>query len=106
MSGNFVVAGDGKRQRVEVLVGDIVSGITTYLTGAKARREERERWQRDWDCRQRLAALASAREERESRPCEFLKRFVAVSTEADELNRSWRGYASVCRNALPASWRA
>jgi hypothetical protein len=60
-------------------------GIVTYLAGAKARHEERERWQRDWDRRQRLAALARAREERESRRCEFLKRFVALSTEADEL---------------------
>lgn len=77
--------GDGKRQKVEGLVDDIVSGMVTYLAGAKARREERERWQRDWDRRQRLAALARAREERESRRREFLKRFVALSTEADEL---------------------
>jgi hypothetical protein len=77
--------GDGKRQKVEGLVDDIVSGIITYLAGVKARREERERWQREWDRQQRLAALARAREERESRRCEFLKRFVALSSEADEL---------------------
>jgi hypothetical protein len=76
---------DGKRQKVEGLVDDIVSGIITYLAGVKARREERERWQREWDRQQRLAALARAREERESRRREFLKRFVALSTEADEL---------------------
>jgi hypothetical protein len=77
--------GDGKRQKVESLVDDIVGGMVTYLAGAKARREERERWQRDWDRLQRLAALARAREERESRRWEFLKRFVALSTEAYEL---------------------
>jgi hypothetical protein len=87
--------GDGKRQKVECLVDEIVSGMVTYLAGAKARREERERWQRDWDRRQRLAALARAREERESRRREFLKRFVALSTEVDEL-KSFLGRLSEC----------
>jgi hypothetical protein len=90
--------GDGKRQKVEGLVDDIVSGMVTYLAGAKARREERERWQRDWDRRQRLAALARAREERESRRCEFLKRFVALSTEADEL----KSFLGRLRERMPA----
>jgi hypothetical protein len=90
--------GDGKRQKVEGLVDDIVSGMVTYLAGAKARREERERWQRDWDRRQRLAALARAREERESRRCELLKRFVALSTEADEL----KSFLARLRERMPA----
>ena len=90
--------GDGKRQKVEGLVGDIVSGMVTYLAGAKARREERERWQRDCDRRQRLAALARAREERESRRREFLKRFVALSTEADEL----KSFLVRLRERMPA----
>jgi hypothetical protein len=90
--------GDGKRQKVEGLIDDIVSGMVTYLAGAKARREERERWQRDLDRRQRLAALARAREERESRRCEFLKRFVALSTEADEL----KSFLARLRGRMPA----
>lgn len=77
--------GDGKRQKLEGLVDDIVGGIATYLAGAKARREERERWHRDWERRQRLAQLARAREERETRRLEFLGRFVAISTEVDKL---------------------
>lgn len=90
--------GDGKRQKVEGLVDDIVSGMVTYLAGAKARREERGRWERDWDQRQRLAALARAREERESRRREFLKRFVALSTEADEL----KSFLVRLRERMPA----
>jgi hypothetical protein len=90
--------GDGKRQKVEGLVDDIVGGMVTYLAGANARREERERWQRDWDRRQRLAALARAREERESRRREFLKRFVALSTEADEL----KSFLARLRERMPA----
>ena len=90
--------GDGKRQKVEGLVDDIVGGMVTYLAGAKARREERERWQRDWDRRQRLAALARAREERESRRREFLKRFIALSTEADEL----KSFLGRLRERMPA----
>jgi hypothetical protein len=76
---------DGRRQRVEDLVDDIVSGFVTYLSGVKARREERERWQREWRRQEQLRALARARQERETRRREFLQRFVAISTEADEL---------------------
>lgn len=73
---------DGRRQRVEAL---IVSGIVTYLAGVKARREEHERWQRESRRREQLRALARARDEREARRREFLQRFVAISTEADQL---------------------
>ena len=77
---------------------DIVGGIATYLAGVKAGREERERWHRDWDRRQRLAELARAREERETRRREFLKRFVAISTEADEL----KSFLARLRDRMPA----
>lgn len=90
--------GDGKRQRIESLVEDIVGGIATYLAGVKARREERERWRRDWEQRQRQAELARAREERETRRREFLKRFVAISTEADEL----KSFLARLRDRMPA----
>lgn len=76
---------DGRRQRVEGLVDDIVGGIITYLAGVKARREEHERWQREWQREAQLRALARAREKREEQRNEFLRRFVAISTEADEL---------------------
>jgi hypothetical protein len=76
---------DGKRQKLESLVDDIASGILAYLAGVKASREEHERRQREWERRQRLAALARAREEREVKRSDFLKRLVAISREADEL---------------------
>ncbi|MEY9344172.1 hypothetical protein ABIF16_000020 [Bradyrhizobium elkanii] len=76
---------DGKRQTIENLLDVIVGGIVTYLAGVKAQREKRERWQRSWERRQQLAELARAREARETRRREFLKRFVAISTEVDEL---------------------
>jgi hypothetical protein len=44
------------------------------------------------------SALARAREERESRRCEFLKRFVALSTEADEL----KSFLARLRERMPA----
>jgi hypothetical protein len=76
---------DGKRQRLESLVDEIIGGIVTYLAGVEAEREERERRQREWRRREHPAALARARNERDARRQEFLQRFVALSTEADEL---------------------
>lgn len=89
---------DGKRQRLESLVDDIVGGIKTYLAGIKAAREERERWQRDWERQRRLADLARAREARETQRREFLKRFVAISTEADEL----KSFLARLQDGIPA----
>ena len=89
---------DGKRQKIERLVDDIVVGITTYLTGVKAKREQRERWHRERERRQRLAALARAREEREAQRHEYLKRLAAISTEADEL----KSLLARLRDRLPA----
>lgn len=76
---------DGRRQRVEHVADDIVGGIITYLAGMKARREERERWQREWKRQEELRRLARAREEREERRRKFVDRFITISTEADEL---------------------
>lgn len=47
---------------------------------------------------QRLAALARAREELESRRREFRKRFVVLSTEADEL----KSFLARLRERMPA----
>ncbi|MVT55300.1 hypothetical protein GPL17_33245 [Bradyrhizobium yuanmingense] len=76
---------DGKRQRLESLTDDIAGGIVAYLAGIKARREERERWHRNWERQRHLDALARAREERETKRAEFLNRLAVISTEADQL---------------------
>jgi len=90
---------DGKHQKLENLTNEIVGGILTYLSGVKARREENERWKREWQRRQHLEALARAREERETRRREFVKRFVALSTEADEL----RSFLARLHERMPSS---
>jgi hypothetical protein len=77
--------GDGKHRKIETAIDDIVGGIIAYLAGVKANREERERRQRKWDREREQARLARAREEREKQRREFLRHFVSISTEADEL---------------------
>ncbi|MCK1658482.1 hypothetical protein [Bradyrhizobium sp. 151] len=76
---------DGKRQRLEELTDDIAGGIVAYLTGIKARREERERWHRNWERQRHLDELARAREERETKRAEFLNRLAMISAEAGQL---------------------
>jgi len=76
---------DGKHQRIEDLADEIADGIAAYLVGVKLKREEHERWNKEWKRRQHLQALARAREERETHRREFLEHLVGISTEADEL---------------------
>ncbi len=77
---------DGRRQRLENLVDDIVGGIVMYLAGVKAKREEHERWQREWRRQEHLRTLARARDDREKNRRDFLQRFVTISKEVDELH--------------------
>lgn len=90
---------DGKHQKLENLTDEIIGGIVTYLSGVKARREENERWKREWQRRQHLEALARARKERETWRHEFLKRFVALSSEVDEL----RSFLARLHERMPTS---
>lgn len=90
---------DGKRQRLESLVDVIAGGVVTYLAEVKAKREEHERWQRDWRRKEELAALARARKERETRRREFVQRYVDFSTEADEL----RSFLARLHERMPAN---
>jgi septal ring factor EnvC (AmiA/AmiB activator) len=76
-----------------------VGGIVTYLAGVKVKREERDRWKRGWQHQQELKALERAREEREARRREFLKRLIALSSEADEL----RAFLSRLQTSVSAS---
>lgn len=76
---------DGKRQRIETLIDDIVSGIITYIAGVKAKHAENERRQLERRRHEHLRALARARDERESQRRKFLQRIIEISAEADEL---------------------
>lgn len=90
---------DGRLQRIERLVEDVASGIITHLAGVKAKREEHERWQREWQHKENLRALTRAREQREERRRKFLEHFVEISTEADEL----RSFLTRLRERMPKS---
>ncbi len=67
------------------MADDIAGGLVGYLVGIKARREEHERREREWQRQQELRAIARARREREARRSEFLQRFIKISKEAEEL---------------------
>lgn len=76
---------DGKTRRLENITGAIADGIVTYLTAVRARREELERFEREWRLSERLRSLAQAREEREKRRCDFVSRYTAILAEITEL---------------------
>jgi len=76
---------DGKTRRLENITGDIADGIVAYLDGIRARREELERFKREWRLSETLRALAQAREEREKRRRDFVSRYTAILAEITEL---------------------
>lgn len=91
---------DGRRQKLETLIDDIVSGIIAYLAGVEIdRREKREAWQREWQRKEQLYALASARQARETSRAKFLQDLIKVSTQADEL----RSFVTRLRERMPTS---
>lgn len=80
--------GDGKTQRVERMVSDIVAGIELVLEAIRVRREESEERERQWKDLQRRRELAKARKEREERRFSHLQRIVELRREAREI-RDW-----------------
>lgn len=90
---------DGRRQRLEGLIEDIAGGIIAYLAGVKADREKHERWEREWQRKEELRALARAREQREKHRHEFLEHLTRTSTKAEEL----RLFVTRLRRQMPAS---
>lgn len=80
--------GDGKTQRVERMISDIVAGIELVLEAIRVRREESEERERQWKELQRRRGLAKARKEREERRLSHLQRIVELRREAREI-RDW-----------------
>lgn len=78
---------DGKTQKVEDLIDEIAVGIVAYLEGVKARREEHERWQREWKEREQRRALAKKHQEREGRRREFVLKIAEKVAEIDKLEK-------------------
>jgi hypothetical protein len=79
---------DGKQQRLENCIDEIVTGILAYAVAVRLRHEERERCNRNYERRRRINARADAREEREGERQKILDELVAISTEASKL-RIW-----------------
>lgn len=80
--------GDGKTQRVERMVPDMVSGIELVLEAVRLRREEKEERERQWEVLQHRRALARARKEREEARDNHLRQIIELRKEAAEI-RSW-----------------
>jgi len=91
--------GDGKTQRVERMVPDIVAGIELVLESVRVRREESEERKRRWQELQRRRKLAHARKEREEKRLAHLDRIVELRREAREI-RDW--LASLPDDAKPS----
>ncbi|MBA3909465.1 MAG: hypothetical protein C0524_06150 [Rhodobacter sp.] len=80
--------GDGKIQRIERLVPDIVAGIELVLEFIRVRREEREDRERKWQELQRRRKLAQARKEREEKRLAHLMHIIGLRREARDI-RDW-----------------
>lgn len=80
--------GDGKIQRIERLVPDIVAGIELVLEFIRVRREEREDRERKWQELQRRRKLAQARKEREEKRLAHLRHIIDLRREARDI-RDW-----------------
>ena len=76
--------GDGKTQRVERMVPEIVAGIETI----RVRREEREERERQWKILQHRRQLAQARLKREETRLSHLRQIIELRREAREI-REW-----------------
>jgi hypothetical protein len=83
--GTRLIWRDGNTRRLENTTGDVADGIVAYLAGIRARREELERFTREWRLSETLRALAQAREEREKRRRDFVSRYTAILAEITEL---------------------
>ncbi|THD71152.1 hypothetical protein E7681_18455 [Thalassobius vesicularis] len=91
--------GDGKTQRVERMVPDIVAGIELVLESVRVRREDSEERERRWQELHRRRKLAHARKEREEKRLAHLERIVELRREAREI-RDW--LASLPDDAKPS----
>lgn len=79
---------DGKQQRLDKLIDDVVAGIVAYTVAVKLKKEEQERWQRNYERSVRINARSQKRAEREQTRRKILDELVSISTEAAKL-RTW-----------------
>ena len=79
---------DGKTQRLDMLIDDIVGGIDVFLVAVRARREAWEEERRKTEELQRRRGLAKARQERETSRKAFLDHVQALERDIAFL-RNW-----------------
>lgn len=78
---------DTVTRRLEVLLNDVLAGLTAYAAALKRLREEQERWQREWDLKQQREAEARARAELEKARVKFLGERLVAFEEMSRLDR-------------------
>jgi hypothetical protein len=76
---------DGKRQRIESCLHDIMIGFVELAERRKEARREQERRQREWEENERRRLAAAERHEREKDRREELKRQIASWSRAQEV---------------------
>jgi hypothetical protein len=93
---------DGKQQRLENLVPDIVIGLSVSLSVEKSRREEREESNRRWRELERRRELAAKRRDREKKRHTFLAKTIARNNTIGRL-REWLALNASAAEAMPNS---
>ena len=86
---------DGKKQRVEALLNDIVIGIEALLAVRQAQREDREERQRQWQEEARRRELERKRAELEDRRKTFLLSVLDLFSEIDRIERWLSGTTAI-----------
>lgn len=76
---------DGKTQKVEDLLNEIIVGVVAYLAGLKARREEREEWHRNWERQQERRGIEEKIRQREEERRAFVMKLVDKSEQLAKL---------------------
>lgn len=86
---------DGKTQRLETMIGEIAIGIVAYLTAIRLKREERERWHKEYEENQRKRALNHKRQEREEKRRAFINSLADKREQIERLKAFLAGVAWV-----------
>jgi DNA repair exonuclease SbcCD ATPase subunit len=78
---------DGKRQRLEDLLNDFIAAAVVYAAAQKARTEEHERLQREWQEQERRNIERQQQIERNKRRWEFLSDRIEALERAEKIDR-------------------
>lgn len=85
---------DGKRQRLENLIPAILASAAACAAAEKAGREQRAKWQREWEESERRRLEAERRQRLKEKRFEFLNSVREAWEDADRLERFVDGYVA------------